>query len=468
MKSGETFREIRPAEVVQAARVAPFTGIGVTPQWTDVVAGTERSAWAVAFDTMSFNLETNTPYSGVYGQTKGLFRFANTYKNPVFGIDIQKLAPGSEGLSATRFTTDIVWNPGGTYERSGSGRLAMAIVCANRFGSKDNAPSSFSQLGPFQTVGQVFGLIVDFGVQQHGWRTYNVDLSTSGLSIPMPAVVTPTNPGALIVAIGTLDAQGRYVMCPQGWAMQPTMDTMAAPNDPNYPGANPSQSGPLQWDDDGGSIVTPVFNGRHDNLATTGNAFTEIYSYDWTSSVAGYPQASAGLFYKPGGNRLSGTVEGAAPGLLNVILFASDSNGNLVPAPGGGVATRSVVVSVAGDGSFSVADPLISVQGGGQAGTVIGAFGGSEGTLQTVSEPFLVGGSGSIPPVQIAVGDVDRSGEVDAADIDAVISAFGSIFGNNGWNPATDLDQSEEVDAADIDIVIAHFGQTGDPLPNLP
>ncbi len=468
MKSGEIFREVRPTEIVQAARVAPFTGIGSVPQWTDVIAGSERSVWSMAFDSMSFNLDTNTPYSGVYGQTKGFFRFANTYKNPLFGIDIQKLAPGTAGLSATRFITDIVWNPGGTYERSGSGRLAMAIVCANRFGSKDNAPSSFSQLGPFQPVGQVFGLVVDFGVQQHGWRTYNVDLSTSGLSIPMPAVVTPTNPGALMVAIGTLDAQGRFVMCPQGWAMQPTLDTMAAPNDPNYPGVNPSQSGPLQWDDDGGSIVAPVFNGRHDNLVTTGNTFTEIYSYDWSSSIAGYPQASAGLFYKPGGNRLSGTVVGPGPGLLDVVLYASDSSGNLIPAPGGGVATRTVVVSVSDNGSFSVADPLILIQGGGLAGSVIGAFGGGEGTLRTVSAPFPLGGASSIPPIAISIGDVNRSGEIDAADIDAVIGAFGNIFGNNNWDPATDLDQSDEVDAADIDIVIANFGNTGDPLPNLP
>ncbi len=52
-------------------------------------------------------------------------------------------------------------------------------------------------------------------------------------------------------------------------------------------------------------------------------------------------------------------------------------------------------------------------------------------------------------------GDVDNSGEVDAADIDAVIAAFGST-----GQPIEDVDMSGEVDAADIDIVIANFGQT--------
>ncbi len=56
-------------------------------------------------------------------------------------------------------------------------------------------------------------------------------------------------------------------------------------------------------------------------------------------------------------------------------------------------------------------------------------------------------------------GDVDGSGEVDAADIDAVIAAFGSIFPGPG-DEDTDVDGSTEVDAADIDIVIANFGGT--------
>ena len=49
-------------------------------------------------------------------------------------------------------------------------------------------------------------------------------------------------------------------------------------------------------------------------------------------------------------------------------------------------------------------------------------------------------------------GDANNSGEVDAADIDAVIADFGgSAF-------MTDLDGSGETDAADIDLVISHFG----------
>jgi len=58
----------------------------------------------------------------------------------------------------------------------------------------------------------------------------------------------------------------------------------------------------------------------------------------------------------------------------------------------------------------------------------------------------------------LANGDVDDSGEVDAADIDAVIAEFGST--SQGINE--DVDGSGEVDAADIDIVISSFGSVDD------
>ncbi len=55
-------------------------------------------------------------------------------------------------------------------------------------------------------------------------------------------------------------------------------------------------------------------------------------------------------------------------------------------------------------------------------------------------------------------GDVDFSLEVDAADIDLVIAAFGATPGAPGWDPLADIDLSGEIDAADIDITIANFG----------
>ncbi len=59
-------------------------------------------------------------------------------------------------------------------------------------------------------------------------------------------------------------------------------------------------------------------------------------------------------------------------------------------------------------------------------------------------------------------GDVDNSGEVDAADIDLVIASFGSVDTDPNYAANSDVDGSGEVDAADIDTVIASFGSVND------
>lgn len=73
----------------------------------------------------------------------------------------------------------------------------------------------------------------------------------------------------------------------------------------------------------------------------------------------------------------------------------------------------------------------------------------------------LTGSPLSLGTVSMQNGDVDGSGEVDAADIDAVITDFGTQY-PGGPTPEADVDVSGEVDAADIDIVIANFGGQDD------
>ncbi|MBL8060773.1 MAG: hypothetical protein JNK63_08680 [Chthonomonas sp.] len=65
--------------------------------------------------------------------------------------------------------------------------------------------------------------------------------------------------------------------------------------------------------------------------------------------------------------------------------------------------------------------------------------------------------SPAVGTVLMQNGDVNNTGEVDAADIDQVIADFGSTS-----DIASDTDVNGEVDAADIDIVIANFGGVDD------
>ncbi|MBL8061234.1 MAG: hypothetical protein JNK63_11045 [Chthonomonas sp.] len=69
----------------------------------------------------------------------------------------------------------------------------------------------------------------------------------------------------------------------------------------------------------------------------------------------------------------------------------------------------------------------------------------------------LNNGTMNVGTVNLTNGDVDNSGEVDAADIDQAIFEFGSTS-----DTTADADVNGEVDAADIDIVIANFGAEDD------
>ncbi len=83
------------------------------------------------------------------------------------------------------------------------------------------------------------------------------------------------------------------------------------------------------------------------------------------------------------------------------------------------------------------------------------------GPFLKVSGPATFSGTGlNFGTITLANGDVDASGEVDAADIDIVIANFGEVFPGGTGEANSDVDQSGEVDAADIDIVIVNFGAT--------
>lgn len=98
-------------------------------------------------------------------------------------------------------------------------------------------------------------------------------------------------------------------------------------------------------------------------------------------------------------------------------------------------------------GSFTIALPPSVTPGNYEI-----AFNGSPFLRRKLSMPLVAGVNGTT--ADLRNGDVDDSAEVDAADIDAAIVAFGNV-----GNVLGDVDGSLEVDAADIDVIIASFGE---------
>ncbi|MGQ9791578.1 MAG: PA14 domain-containing protein [Armatimonadota bacterium] len=59
-------------------------------------------------------------------------------------------------------------------------------------------------------------------------------------------------------------------------------------------------------------------------------------------------------------------------------------------------------------------------------------------------------------------GDIDGDNEVTLFDFGLLVSAFGSVPGEENWNPNADLDGDEEVTLFDFGILVRNFGKTGD------
>jgi hypothetical protein len=56
------------------------------------------------------------------------------------------------------------------------------------------------------------------------------------------------------------------------------------------------------------------------------------------------------------------------------------------------------------------------------------------------------------------LGDVDRNGAVELADLSALLASFGTCIGGLGFNPAAELNGNGCVDLADLAILLAEFG----------
>ncbi len=157
-------------------------------------------------------------------------------------------------------------------------------------------------------------------------------------------------------------------------------------------------------------------------------------------------QLAGNLMYRVGSSSTNQAVTGTFALNDASALFATSRNFQVQVMQGTSVIASEAVSTNVPLGAFSVDVPSNFI---GPATVVIN---GASFLKKSVAVT-LTGSALAVGLSNLSNGDVDYSGEVDAADIDQVIADFGDTT-----NKISDVDQSGEVDAADIDIVIANFG----------
>ncbi len=146
-------------------------------------------------------------------------------------------------------------------------------------------------------------------------------------------------------------------------------------------------------------------------------------------------------------------VQKLVTGTVSLPSFLPGTIGQIITAEfvpiGGSVVAETRQATLNGAGAFSI-DATVAP---GQYNVLIRR---DHFLRKAVGSVTVSSTGGSIGAVTLINGDVDNNGEVDAADIDLIIQAFGNAGGSG------DIDGSGEVDAADIDIALSNFGSIGD------
>ncbi|MBL0926516.1 MAG: hypothetical protein IBJ11_02545 [Phycisphaerales bacterium] len=152
-------------------------------------------------------------------------------------------------------------------------------------------------------------------------------------------------------------------------------------------------------------------------------------------------------------SKSSGTIAYNATGLLCTALQAQtpptpcNSTTNLADNPPGTEALSGVV---------TIAGRVVTLTSASDTTSPLDPTQPALGSLRVVTN-LRASATIPLPPCP---GDADGNRSVGAADLSAVLVAYGTAPGQPGWDPRADLDGNSAVGAADLTLVLVNYGTT--------
>jgi hypothetical protein len=365
-----------------------------------------------------------------------------------FAINDITVAVPANGRAGHRFGLNWHWNPDGTWPtRSGTATCYVAYY-------------TWDKQGEFLS-----GLLFSFGALAAG--SYN------GWSIPTTAVdyqaALPYGSGFMGLAIGTDDGLGNFVKLPIGDACM-RFYPWSAPNDPYFPGTNPSSTAP------GFSLDDSMPGMPYYPTTTDPNLNNPNFIIEFATETIPGTGPEAFIFNSP----IVPTTRQLEPTMMSAIdtnavyfegtldlqgidpmtnrpvtnaLFEIRPTGSTTP-----IISRRIALGP--NGEFAL---LHKVDAG---MPLVGDFDISVKVshwLRKTLGPITMSGTSVTGLYMLALnGDCDEDNEVTIGDFAIISASFGKSSGDPGFDPMADIDRNDEVDIGDFALMSGNFGALGD------
>ncbi len=408
--------------------------------WTMEFKPTAGTYTAGTIALSSVTVTTPSVASGFSDLQHSTLRGLSMPAGSTFSAEFWDILDNGAGADSSWTNVQIAFNSGLAWGPTGSPTPATFVDMGTVTNANATTATALSAVTGALTAGQVswFKVTIPGNVAGNAGKYFNLWTSTTGTT----GAVTDT-------VVSIFDNSGRWLgYDDDSGLVNFSMMTFGAPGAV----APYSVTG----------VSQAAFNGKAAGGLTAGTYWIAVASWASGDSYGdGFSVASpyTGSFLNGVQLNVISNVE-APPanvdltGSLNLsdtsATFAFNRNISYSVMQGTTVVASGTVVADASSESFSISVPASAT------GAATIEWDGSSFLLRKTNIN-LTGSAVAVGSVSVQNGDVDNSGEVDAADIDEVIADFGDTTDN-----PSDVDVSGEVDAADIDIVIANFGGVND------